>query len=64
MPTFLYLFGIFWTQNVLQNICIESNRYARVLEDGKMTGGDDWHVVDEKEMRTFFAISLYMGMKK
>ena len=29
-----------------------------------MKGGDDWHDVDEKEMRTFFSISLYMGMKK
>jgi hypothetical protein len=64
MPSFLHLFGLFWTREVLQNICIETNRYARVVEGGKTKGGDDWYDMQEKELRTFLAVSLYIGMKK
>jgi hypothetical protein len=31
MPSFLHLFSLFWTREVLRNICIETNRYARVV---------------------------------
>ena len=64
MPTFLHLFGIFWTRVVLQNICNETNWYARVVEEEKRNGGDDWYDVDEKELKTFFVVSLYMGMEQ
>jgi hypothetical protein len=63
MPSFLHLFGIFWTRTVLRNICMETNRYAREVQDGKSKGGEEWYDVDEKELRTFLAVSLYMGMK-
>jgi hypothetical protein len=49
---------------VLRSICIETNWYARAVEDGKTKGGVDWYDIDEKELRTFLAVSLYMGMKK
>jgi hypothetical protein len=62
MPSFLHLFGLFWTRAVLQNICIETNRYAQVVVEGKRKGGEDWYDVDEKELRTFMAVSFYMGM--
>jgi hypothetical protein len=64
MPSFLHLFGLFWTREVLRNICIETNQYARVIHEGKSQGGEEWYDVDEKELRTFMAISLYMDMKK
>jgi hypothetical protein len=35
-----------------------------VVHEGKSKGGDEWYNMDEKELRTFLAISLYMGMKK
>jgi hypothetical protein len=35
-----------------------------VVHEGKSKGGDEWYDMDEKELRTFLAISLYMGMKK
>jgi hypothetical protein len=50
MPSFLHLFGLFWTREVLRNICIETNRYARVVHGGKTKGGDDWYDVQEKEL--------------
>ena len=64
MPSFLHLFGLFWTRNKLQSICIETNCYARVVEDGRSKGGHDWYDMDKKELRAFMAVSLYMGMKK
>jgi hypothetical protein len=64
MPSFLHLFGLFWTREVLHTICIETNRYAKVVEDGKTKGGKDWYDLDEKELQIFLAVSLYMGMKK
>jgi hypothetical protein len=35
-----------------------------VVEDGKSRGGHNWYDMDEKELWTFFTVSLYMGMKK
>jgi hypothetical protein len=64
MPSFLHLFGLFWIRNMLRSICIETNRYARVVEDGRNKSGHDWYDMDEKELRTFLAVSLYMVMKK
>jgi hypothetical protein len=62
MPSFLHLFGLFWTRAVLRNICIETNRYAKVVEEGKMKGGEDWYDMDKKELRTVMAVSLYMAI--
>jgi hypothetical protein len=39
MPTYLHLFGLFWTHMVLNCICVETNRYAREDEGGKPKGG-------------------------
>jgi hypothetical protein len=64
MPSFLHFFGIFWTQSVLQSICTETNQYARVIEDRKNKGSDNWYNIYEKELQTFLAVSLYMAMKK
>jgi hypothetical protein len=64
MPSFLHLFGLFWTRNMLRSICIETNRYARVVEDGRSKGGHDWYDMDEKELRTFLAVSLYIWHEK
>jgi hypothetical protein len=47
MPTYLHLFGLFWTHTVLNRICVETNRYAREDDGGKPKGGHDWHDVDE-----------------
>jgi hypothetical protein len=64
MPTYLHLFGLFWTHTVLNRICLETNRYAREDEGGKPKGGHDWYDVDEGELRAFMGIRLWMGMRK
>jgi hypothetical protein len=58
MPIYLCLFGFFWTYTVMHRICIETNRYARMVEDGKPRGGHDWYDVDEGELRAFMAVRL------
>jgi hypothetical protein len=64
MPTFLHLFGLFWTHTVLNRICVETNRYAQEDEGGKPKGGHDWYDVREGELRAFMGVRLWMGMRK
>jgi hypothetical protein len=64
MPTYLHLFGLFWTHTVLRRICAKTNRYAQEDDGGKPKGGDDWYDVDEGELRAFMGVRLWMGMRK
>jgi hypothetical protein len=48
----------------MHRICVETNRYARVVEGGKPRGEYDWYDVDEGELRAFMAARLWMGMRK
>jgi hypothetical protein len=64
MPTFLHLFGLFWTHMVLNRICVETNRYAQEDDGGKPKGGHDWYCVREGELRAFMGVRLCMGMRK
>jgi hypothetical protein len=38
MPTYLHLFGLFWTHTILNHICIGTNRYAQEDDGGKPKG--------------------------
>jgi hypothetical protein len=64
MPTFLHLFGLFWTHTVLHHICVETNRHAQEDDGGKPKGGHAWYDVEEGELRAFMAVRLWMGMRK
>jgi hypothetical protein len=64
MPTFLHLFGLFWTHTVMNRICVETNRYAQEDDGGKPKGGHDWYDVQKRELRAFMGVRLWMGMKK
>jgi hypothetical protein len=57
-------FGFFWTYTVMHHICVETNRYVRVVEDRKPRGRHDCHDGDEGELRAFMAARLWMGMRK
>jgi hypothetical protein len=46
MPTYLHLFGLFWTHMVLNRICTKTNRYAQEDDGGKPKGGHDWYDVE------------------
>jgi hypothetical protein len=63
MPTYLHLFGLFWTHTVLNRICVETNRYAQKVDGGKPKGGHDWYDVEEGELRAFMGVRLWMGMR-
>jgi hypothetical protein len=64
MPTYLHLFGLFWTHTVLNRICVETNRYAQEDDGGKPKGGHDWYDIEEGELRAFMGVRLWMGMRK
>jgi hypothetical protein len=65
VPTILQLFEIFWLYNILQDIVIETNRYATEdLRGGKTYGGVDWEPLTVPGLKAFIAILLYMGMKR
>jgi hypothetical protein len=64
MPSYLQFFEMFWPSHVLRKIKIETNRYARELDDnGRRRGGDSWYPVAEMELRVFMAINFYIGMR-
>lgn len=76
VPTMLQFFGIFWDRDTLHRICAEINRYAmeelKVKKYGEADdghnefytrGGVDWFPIDEKELKAFIVVSLYMGLK-
>ena len=65
LPTFLYLWEIFWPFSRLCSIVRESNRYATTnMGDGKTMGGRMWTDLTVPELKCFIAILLYMGMKR
>jgi hypothetical protein len=65
IPSYIHLFEQFWTFHMLRDICLETNRYAGSLDENRrLRGGRGWHPITVKELKVFFAISLYMGMKK
>jgi hypothetical protein len=59
------LFEIFWPHHILEKIVCESNRYATELgQDEKTRGGPHWENMTIPELKAFFAVLLYMGMKR
>ena len=65
MPTYLYLFGLFWTHTVLTCMCVETKfQYAQHDDGGKLKEGHDWYNVDEEELRAFMGVRLWIGMRK
>jgi Transposase IS4 len=64
-PTFLQLFQVFWTLNVVRDIMTEINRYATSVDANANTkGGPSWTACLVKELHVFIAIIMYMGMKR
>ena len=69
MPTLYALFHKFWNPQTLLKICVETNRYASEINPRskcnpkKLQGGEMWYALHPLELRAFFAISLYMGIK-
>ena len=69
MPTLYALFHKFWIPHTLRKICAKTNRYALEINPWstctpkKLRGGDTWVALHPPELRIFFAISLYMGIK-
>jgi hypothetical protein len=49
MPTYLHLFGLFWTHTVLNRICVETNRYAQEDDGGKPKRGQGDVEISHKE---------------
>jgi hypothetical protein len=65
MPTFLMLFRLFWLDTPLRKICIQTNRYATTMDgDGNVLGGRRWRHLSIAGLKAFFAISMFMGLKK
>jgi hypothetical protein len=69
----LQLFGSFWSRDTLNRIYAETNRYAKeelVYEkvNGEMETytckGLEWYDMTVKELKTFMAMKLYMGLNK
>jgi hypothetical protein len=65
MPTYMYLFNLFWPWNLLPAIVVETNRYAtEEFGDVNMPGGPSWTTLTVRELRAFIACCFFMGMKK
>ena len=64
-PTFLQLWELFWPSTLLSSIVRETNRYATTPmgDGGRTMGGPQWKPFTISELKAFFAIHLYMGMK-
>ena len=63
--TFLTLFELFWTPQILQDIVQETNRYAMLRRDeqGNTRGGPNWGPLIVAGLKAFMALALYMGLK-
>jgi hypothetical protein len=66
MPTILQLFEVFWPLALMQNIVIETNRYAmeRLDAHGNTQGQEKWENLTMAGLKAFLAIHMYMGMKR
>jgi hypothetical protein len=64
-PTFMQLFALFWPNQRLKKIVVETNRYATEVHGGGHTeGGAKWYNLTVPELKAFIALSFYMGLKK
>ena len=66
LPSFQYMFSIFWTMEMLQRIVDETNRYANcpIDENGNIRGGPSWTNVTILELQAFLAFALYMRLNR
>jgi hypothetical protein len=66
IPTLLQLFDLFWPCTLLHKIVVETNRYATHPLDaqGKTMEGPKWKNLIIAELKAFFAIHMYVGMKR
>jgi hypothetical protein len=64
-PTFMQLFGLFWTSKCLKKIVTETNQYVKVVHgDGHIEGGPLWYDITVAKLKAFIALSFYMDLKK
>jgi hypothetical protein len=64
-PTFMQLFALFWPNQCLEKIVVETNCYAtEVLGDGNTEGGAKWYNLTVPKLKAIIALSFYMGLKK
>jgi hypothetical protein len=61
----MMLFHLFWLDRVLKKIVDETNYYARTKDtDGRRLGVRNWRNLSVQGLKAFFALSIYMGLKK
>ena len=62
------VFELYWTEETLARIVLETNRYARELKggtgDSRTRGGLKWHDVCVAELRAWLGICILMGVKR
>ena len=65
-PTILTLWNLFWPHIVLQEIVMETNKYATEILDamGSIMEGPNWILLTTTRLKAFLAMTMYMGMKK
>jgi hypothetical protein len=66
IPTILQLFELFWPLALMQNIVMETNRYAteHLDEVGNIQEGEKWENLTVAGLKAFLAIHMYMEMKR
>jgi hypothetical protein len=56
---------MFWPDTLLRRIVTETNRYATTVgPDGNTPGGPTWRLFTVAGLKAFYAISIFMGLKK
>ena len=66
IPSFKFLFELFWTAAILNDIVEETNAYARGggTAAGSTMGGPNWEEFTVPGLKAFMAMAVLMGMKK
>lgn len=63
--SFMEIFGLFWTPQILSMIVKETNRYANapLNEQGKTKGRPNWDNLTISGLIEFMVVALYMGLR-